>query len=347
MGKRILGVDLFRFIAALGILAYHYFFIGVLQGFYSESVFLPQAFWGEFGVDIFFIISGFVIFFSTEKSHCAMEFLVRRCKRILPAFFVCSTFTLLTSMLMPNISVKDLLFRWTNSFTFFCDLWNVGPLSSVYWTLMVEVKFYVLVAVVIKLRLWRILKYKLLFIWEILALIISAENPVINAASLVLILKYAGHFSVGIVLYHYFYKKESEKWTLPVLVAGLWLVFKNGLGYASWIRSLYELPYSDIEIVMYLLLVIAILIVSMKTYDFGSARINKSMSFIGAWSYTLYLIHADFGYFIRVQYFNQVLRVFPALLISEAAIMTVAIISSLLLSGVIQVIIDKVMNKCK
>lgn len=51
--KRIWGLDVLRFCAAFGIMLYHYFFIGVIQGFYSKDVFFPTAFWGQFGVDIF------------------------------------------------------------------------------------------------------------------------------------------------------------------------------------------------------------------------------------------------------------------------------------------------------
>lgn len=67
--KRIYGLEIFRILAAVGVLCYHYFFIGVIQGFYSKDVFIEFAFWGEFGVDIFFLISGFVIFCQQQIEH--------------------------------------------------------------------------------------------------------------------------------------------------------------------------------------------------------------------------------------------------------------------------------------
>ena len=93
--KRIPGLDLARFLAALGILAYHFCFIGVIEGFYAWDVFMPVAFWGELGVDIFFIISGFVILFSIENKRTASQFLSGRIIRVYPAFIICSVLTMI------------------------------------------------------------------------------------------------------------------------------------------------------------------------------------------------------------------------------------------------------------
>ena len=61
MKERIAGLDGVRGIAALFILLYHWFFIGALQGFYSKTIYLTFGFWGEYGVDVLFILSGFAI----------------------------------------------------------------------------------------------------------------------------------------------------------------------------------------------------------------------------------------------------------------------------------------------
>lgn len=124
--QRILGLDLLRICTALAILSYHYFFIGPLQGFYDMAVFHGLAFWGEFGVDIFFLISGFAILLSTEYVKNAKSFLAGRIKRIYPTFVICSAFTMVCGFVMPDTSKSDLLKRWIESMTFYSDIYGGG-----------------------------------------------------------------------------------------------------------------------------------------------------------------------------------------------------------------------------
>jgi len=65
--------------------------------------------------------------------------------------------------------------------------------------------------------------------------------------------------------------------------------------------------------------------------------VNHVVPLLGAWSYTVYLIHADFGYFIRTQYYNRLLVWMPRLagVVNEHIIMAVAVFSSLFLAYVI------------
>ncbi len=108
-----------RFLAALGIMAYHFRFIGVIEGFYAWDVFRPIAFWGELGVDIFFIISGFVILFSAESKKTYAQFLWGRMIRVYPAFIIGSALTMMMGMIMPGTEKKDLLCRWMGSLTLY------------------------------------------------------------------------------------------------------------------------------------------------------------------------------------------------------------------------------------
>ncbi|MEO6102106.1 MAG: acyltransferase family protein [Pseudoxanthomonas sp.] len=42
---------------------------------------------GNYGVNLFFHISGFVIFMTLERSRNAMDFMVSRCSRLYPAYW--------------------------------------------------------------------------------------------------------------------------------------------------------------------------------------------------------------------------------------------------------------------
>lgn len=337
--KRIVGLDIFRFIAALGIILYHYFFIGVIQGFYDWKVFIPVGFFGEFGVDIFFLISGFVILMSTDRKPGVKRFIFGRIKRIYPTFLVCSIFVLGTGMLMPGTVAGTLVKNWLNSITFYSDLWGGSPLSSIYWTLMVEVKFYVLVAIVMKTHLWN--KYKLVILntWIIFALInfYWLNN---NILQMILVTKYSGHFVIGIILYLYV-RGEKNRFFIPTAVLASWLVFVNMIGYTGWIRGLYDkLPYSDIEIFIFMVLIIALLYVSVLSN--GTGKITKVASTLGAWSFPLFLVHADFGFFIRTQYYRLASVTGPFL--NEYMIMGIAVGASLILSFIILKVVN-IMSK--
>lgn len=54
MSKRIYGLDILRFFAALSVLFYHYCFIGSLEGSWSMNNYMSFAHLGDFGVDVFF-----------------------------------------------------------------------------------------------------------------------------------------------------------------------------------------------------------------------------------------------------------------------------------------------------
>ena len=338
--KRIIGLDLVRFLAAFGIIAYHYFFIGVIQGFYSGDVFWSIAFWGELGVDIFFILSGFVILFSTESRRSPSGFLQGRLLRIYPSFVICSAITLLLGMIMPNTDAGDLIYRWANSLTLCCDIWGVQPLSSIYWTLMVEIKFYLLVAIVMELGVWEKYRYQILSFWIYLSLF-NTLGPQWNWMKLLFNSNYSGHFAVGIILYLR-YKGEKNKWMPLILGGGIWLIYKNCVSYTQWIRGIFpELLYSDTDI-LFAVIIMVLMIYLASNLTLQGRAFNKIIPFLGSWSYTIYLIHADFGYFIRTQYYNKLVVWIPGIanVVNEYVIMAAAVLLSFLLSFIVLKIVN-------
>src|ERR1700761_6652753 len=89
--SRLHGLDALRGLAALAVVLYHY-------TYRYASVIHPGLKWaginGHLGVNLFFIISGFVIFLSLERSKNAQDFAVSLFPRLWPAYVVCACFTL-------------------------------------------------------------------------------------------------------------------------------------------------------------------------------------------------------------------------------------------------------------
>ncbi len=105
--KRLELLDYGRFIAALCVLASHYLYNGILTGKINSIAPMPEVAdivkYGYLGVDFFFIISGYVIFFSAQNKS-AGDFLTSRALRLFPAFWVA---VLLTST-VAFLSVENL-----------------------------------------------------------------------------------------------------------------------------------------------------------------------------------------------------------------------------------------------
>ncbi|MDD9724530.1 acyltransferase [Roseovarius sp. SK2] len=149
------GLDILRFIAALLVVYFHF-------GLFSDA---EPAFpaaqqdrawpWmeqvtshGWVGVQVFFVISGFVIVASADRS-APIEFLKHRAIRILPALWV-YTFIAFTVRYVAGEPLSLLL----DSFFRSIILFPVGPyIDGVIWTLVVEAIFYSLIALLLAVRL--------------------------------------------------------------------------------------------------------------------------------------------------------------------------------------------------
>jgi peptidoglycan/LPS O-acetylase OafA/YrhL len=110
--------------------------------------------YGGYGVQLFFLISGYVIYQSLDSSRHVTEFLFRRWKRLFPAMLLCSLlifavsglWTVKTnplldaSSLLPGISlVAPGVWSWLTGHEF-------QMLEGSFWSMFVEVKFYLLAA---------------------------------------------------------------------------------------------------------------------------------------------------------------------------------------------------------
>ncbi|CAN5234819.1 acyltransferase [soil metagenome] len=151
----VVGLDLLRCAAALLVCVYHYFHIGrhhpdstlgrALQGVAAQSEWESFARTSFVGVEIFFVISGFVISFSSQRST-PWQFFQSRIERLLPAAWVCSTLTLLVLVATGNPVRDGYLGAWLRAFF----LIPRGPwIDGAYWTLAVELVFYAIVCLLL------------------------------------------------------------------------------------------------------------------------------------------------------------------------------------------------------
>ncbi len=131
------SVELLRFLAALSVVFVHIPTVGV----------------GHFGVDIFFVISGFVMLLSTERS--GENFFLKRAIRILPTYYIFTLGVFFLALALPslldNTSANFVHLLKSLLFVPF-DKNGAGhyPILFLGWTLNYEMYFYALFAVALR-----------------------------------------------------------------------------------------------------------------------------------------------------------------------------------------------------
>ncbi|MCB0369027.1 MAG: acyltransferase, partial [Bdellovibrionales bacterium] len=185
--------------------------------FHLNPAFFPG---GYLGVDVFFVISGFVITQSLYKNYCVKgrieiyEFYVKRFKRLYPALvfmvftttfayvffgFLWDTNLFLKSVVTSIFATSNLYFLYHGENYFHQDL--VNPLLHT-WSLGVEEQFYVVYPLLLALGLWLVTKFKLKPI--ILGLIFLISS----------VLLYVLFSSSGDIIFNSFYSPLTRFWEL-------------------------------------------------------------------------------------------------------------------------------------
>ncbi len=146
------AIDYLRFACALLVVAHHFgaalpnhpnpAAAGALAGAALPTQFAPWTAFGWVGVEIFFVISGYVIAASAEGAGPA-AFLRRRAQRLLPAAWVSASLSFAALGVVQALPFTTLAGQWLRSIAF-------APMGQVidpsYWTLGIEAAFYLMIA---------------------------------------------------------------------------------------------------------------------------------------------------------------------------------------------------------
>jgi peptidoglycan/LPS O-acetylase OafA/YrhL len=104
----------------------------------------PFTWFGWVGVEIFFVISGFVIA-NSARNVSATEFLRGRVLRLYPAVWVCATLTFIVLLLFARGHASEFVGPWLKAMLLVPKGLNGQWLDCIYWTLAAEMAFYALV----------------------------------------------------------------------------------------------------------------------------------------------------------------------------------------------------------
>lgn len=202
---RLAELDGLRGVAVLMVLAYHY------TTRFGEL--FPDWQWGGFalgnyGVHLFFTLSGFVIVMTLERSERAADFLVARFSRLYPAYWTgalvtCGALWLIAGPVRPP-SASQLAVNLTMLQGFL----HVPHVDGAYWSLEIELLFYAMALAAFATGLLRRAD-ALIAAWLLLAALAAsplwdrhlAGVPAARAAAHLLLLEFAPFFAIGILCY--------------------------------------------------------------------------------------------------------------------------------------------------
>jgi exopolysaccharide production protein ExoZ len=290
MSQRIEGIQILRFFAAALVLFGHTFAELRDARLISDHTFLTldRFPWGA-GVDIFFVISGYIIFsVATNSGHSpgqALHFFGRRVIRVVPVYWFYTALMLAAIVIFPS-ALKNTTFSPVNfiSSLFFIPSINghgaIRPMLEQGWTLNYEFFFYTLVALSI------LMPQK----WRLLLVILSLTLVQVTASFLEghsWLAKFYGYdvmyeFLLGAILYRFWARQAA----LPFFVR----IFAVFLGFGLlWLNSNLglQLPRCIGQGLPALLIVAACLF----SLPQNSLTITRPLVVMGDASYSLYLSH--------------------------------------------------------
>jgi peptidoglycan/LPS O-acetylase OafA/YrhL len=322
----LVAIDLLRFGAAVMVMLCHYFGewalvsrLGVGAGTGPSG--LPTNDWlssGWVGVEIFFVISGYVIALSATDS-AAIDFARRRLLRLWPGVLLCASITALV-LLIAGVSWEFVAPRYAAS----AMMWLWGKqIDPVYWSLLVECVFYALVATLLAIGRWNPVKVGLsLSVWTLiyLAWVIGPGDeaaPALTSLAEYLLAPFGAFFGMGIL----FQQAHRD----PASVKG-WMFLPSFLAAPVCIGGINAIDggQGSGEALFLFVAGVAIVILSPRLQlPLHSERVRRLALALGLATYPLYLIHAYVGQALLIG--GAKIGLSPAMTVGPVVLLMVAV----------------------
>ncbi len=261
-----------RGIAATAVV-FHHAGASVSAFFGHMPVFLTALFsFGYLGVDFFFVLSGFIIYYSSfGKDANPRRFAVGRIKRIFVPYLPVGIAIAVIYTLLPALSASDREWGWWATLTLLPS-WQ-APALSVAWTLQHELVFYMIFALLLSFN--RICAG--LILWSLSIVLIAVLDVDVPRPMQFLFSLINLEFNMGVLAAH-------------VFISGIRIPFLALVASAP-IAAFFALG-ADREYSVFFGMGLAGFILLMAQSELkGRLRVPRVLVFVGAASYSIYLIH--------------------------------------------------------
>jgi peptidoglycan/LPS O-acetylase OafA/YrhL len=317
------SIDLLRFIAAMMVATMHWGHeVGSerYQRIYDVPLIGDLVKNGSFGVNIFFVISGFVII-GTAQKYNAIEFIFARFSRLFPG--------LLISMLIVLIVGSYFIHSYEKPFSsFFHSIFltyqaaGVQPLATPLWTLIIEIKFYIGVAIALFFfpRFFKSTKGIIILLtsWELIIILLGETTTSIGTYLLPYITLNGSNnlFALGIC-FNLLSKVKIRLVQENLLLSLISLYFINEVFLVDKLMTITKL---------YMIIASLMIIFSKKIVLHPS--LQKFSYWLGLSSYLIYLLHEHLGMAFVLQLQAHVTK--NIILVIGFAVTLITIVSVLL-----------------
>lgn len=272
MDKRFAELDAIRGIAAFGVVLFHATMFVTQMRDYGDFPFHFAI--GRWGVNLFFVVSGFVIYYTLERCRTLGDFAFSRFSRLYPTYWA----ALILGALSCFVFDKPLwLTGYAINTTMLQRFVGVGDVDMVFWTLSVELMFYVWMGLVFAAG-WLARIVTISLVWLAASAIWSLTREHLPGfVNTFLILEHIPYFIGGMM----FMRIQRDGWRREYLV-----VLAAAVGVATMIAGVTGLAVSSV------------------VFACGGLAVSGALIFLatpvllwlGAISYALYVTHYQIGW---------------------------------------------------
>ncbi|WP_431679374.1 acyltransferase family protein [Kitasatospora sp. KL5] len=293
-GGRLLVLDGLRFVAVLLVVVYHYVAFGSDWGRPRAELFpvlYRPAAYGWMGVQLFFLISGFVICLSCWGRSVG-DFLSSRVVRLFPAYWFGVLLTTAVVAAVPGGTHPRAMRDVLTNLTMMEYPFGAPYVDGVYWSLWVEGRFYLIFAVVVALGLTyrRVLAFCLL--WSA-AGVLAMAAPGEQLLQVLAMPEYCWFFIGGLAFY--LIRRFGPDLLLWLLVGFTFLAgCRAVLPTYRFVAAQAGYPVPEWGVVA--LLAVFYLLMAGVALDWFRAVDWRWLATAGAVTYPLYLLHEYIGW---------------------------------------------------
>lgn len=256
--------------------------------------------YGWLGVELFFVISGFVILMTLERSRNVGDFACRRFARLWPPLFVAATLTTLTMFLVGPTDWVVSKYDYMTSIVLvdpsitakLLNRPNLKWVDGVYWSLWVEIRFYVLSSII-----YLAARRKFVIIWiifwitaEVTALLVPHYGKINALLNLICFPPYLPYFTIGICVYEIHSKGVFHRFALAGAVLAACAILYS----ATFGHNIYH-GHNALISVIGDLAIFSLLLLFIIDHPIVGIFKSRPLVVLGQASYSLYLIHQNIG----------------------------------------------------